>query len=1405
MREKFEILSKASGWNGSLSPRNGEEENEKSFYGVDCESLSRLVEHVLVVLERREITCVELNRSLERQQLELEASREQVGVASVRLKELRDRLSESESNGIELTGKVSSLQTRVQTQEQALKREKAQATWSAEELQKTLDTFAIFRREQSAQMAECRAQADSAQFQLQESQDRLERCLRSLQERERQVTQLQEQASSLKAQLASNEANFTREMNSTSRMVELYRNASEDASARMAILQAEIEELRESLAAAEAQESGQSADLEAELEDREQVIKVKEEQLEKMRSALDEVLKARGESTSIKISSTSPSKMSAEEIYSEYATCRGKLAQAEEECTQLHRTVQELVSEANLRGPLLETFKADNSRLQADISALTEQLIQAAIARDSVIGERIEFERTIASLNRERETLQQECNDLSQQVQGLLYEIESNTTGNPPNSNNYKRHRPGTENNVVCASEVISENLVDLTSVTQLQQRNQDLLRSLRAITAKYEALEREKDSPHLKLQLEEAVRELEAVHEARKRQAQMVETILKTKAFEGNSGTAVQPTISSMEMEQLRKQLEFKEDSLKRAICEVEESRRELAGERVSRAKLNAQLEMNEERLKMLRENLSQEREENAAMRARISSQVESFNLAQAASHKLLAELSNAQDRETRLHGQVEKLQGDLNGLLVDASRMQAECLGVSGERDRLTSLLNTMQGVLQEHEASESTLKRHFTAQIELMERELEASRARISDMGASHSAALLAVERERSELFKRLEGLSEEISRRKETAGQLESSLSVAREKIVDLERVLQQAASEANQDENVARTSELRVRALNGELKKQNAALQEAQAVIVQLEGQLTELTSVKEALTVRDVQLQEAQAEIEHVRGDCERLEEELTAARNELTEAQGQVSQLSERVETLEVQIKSADESREDLVRERDSLASQLSEGKTLCDSLNSRLGDRDREVKELQTLITDLEGRVRSLQTQNEALLDESQKSVEGEEDLGVVCFLRNEKDKLQMEREALALEVRTLQTRLQESQTILENERGALTAQADDYARLLGEVERLNAAREGGALQQHESVQLRMKMTMMEAQLKEKNSALEPLRKDLLAAQNELEHLRESLASLQSDRDSWKSRFETAVSAAAPDPVELKQAKMQSEMFRQRAIALTKNLSETRAAAAQEIESLNAEIKQLQQAKENFQMDQDEEEEEDNQMEEDEEEEVVVVVKNELEKEDNMNVSLIVEQEQERVDASVSDNESSISSSSTSIYEPTPSNSETTTVKASEDDTSFTNALVSKSEDSVKLIPQSSEESIASILSEEPIIAVEPANQSPAPIVENLVPARKKIVSLAGIVSSNATPAPVMITTASGKKFTPITFPDPPSASSSSTGNNSTSTSPVKSKKSNPNKKTILKKKNKLGGSSKNSNNAD
>ena len=126
MREKFELLAKISGWSGSLSPSNSSE------FSADPESIAKLIEHVVLAFEKKEFTCVELNRSLERQQLELDASRDQVNLASTRLKELRDRLNGSESQGIELNSKISTLTAHLLTLEQALKREKSQATWSSE-------------------------------------------------------------------------------------------------------------------------------------------------------------------------------------------------------------------------------------------------------------------------------------------------------------------------------------------------------------------------------------------------------------------------------------------------------------------------------------------------------------------------------------------------------------------------------------------------------------------------------------------------------------------------------------------------------------------------------------------------------------------------------------------------------------------------------------------------------------------------------------------------------------------------------------------------------------------------------------------------------------------------------------------------------------------------------------------------------------------------------------------------------------------------------------------------------------------------------------------------------------------------------------------------------------------------
>lgn len=1376
-------MAKISGWNESLS------RGTSNDFSADPESIYKLINHVVMVLERREITCVELNRALERQQLELEASKEQVGLASQRLKEMRERLNESEGRLIEANSRQSSMAAQISTLQTGLKREKEQATWSSGELERVLDTFAAFRKDQSVQIAETRAQAEMANSQAQETQQRLQRTAQTLKEREKQVSELQEQITYLKSQVSVNEANFTREMNSSGRLVELYKNASEEASERVSLLQSEIEEMRELLAAAEAQESGHSADLEAELEDREGVIKVKEEQLEKMRVALDGLLKS--------------AVNGANEIDGNISVYEGKLARAEEECSQMRIHMQELVHELNSRGPLLESLQLENSRLQGDVAALTDQLIQVASLRDASVEDRNELERSLTALKTEKDSIQQECDDLSQQVQRLLVEIETASTG----SSASKRQRRGT-GDLLRASEIITENLVDLTSVAQLQQRNQELLRSLRGITAKYEALEREKESPLLKGQLEAALKELDEMNEARRRQSQMVETILKTKnstAAQNESKSSVITETFTIELEQLRKQLESKQEIVKKMLSELEALKKELTEEKVTKARLTAQIELNEERFKMLNETLQHDRLEAASVRERISVQVESFNQAQTSSFKLMADLSGAQERETRLHGQIEKLQGEINGLLMETSRLQQEALSVSGERDRLTGLLSSMQGVLSEHEASEATLKRHFTAQVEFMERELEASRARISEITSSHSAALNTLERDRSELFRRLEALSEELSQRKENNLRLEGALAQAQEKILDLERVLQQAATESTHDENNVKTFELRIRALTNDLKGQQAANQEATEKILVLEGQLVEMNDLKMQLTVEkensvalESSLKEFKAESEHLKGDKERLEEELSGLKDQLAASHENVLKLLKEIEDLRTEVTSKTNENALLEEEKRQNYAQLHESKAQCLNLTGLMTAGESEQKHLKAVIEDIELRLKGLQQQNDALLNEAQKqeNVDSDElgtgESGVIRFLRDEKDKLQVEKDRLIGEVRHFQVQAEESQRILNSERLAVSAQAADYARLLAEVERLNSVRESGALQQHESTQMKMKMSMLESQLREKTGALAPLKESLEAAQSEIDQLKESFATIQSDRDSWKLRFETAISTASattsPLETELKQVKMQSEMFRQRAIALTKNLSEIRAEAQKEIGVLKEEVKNLQLQLENVVGD-------------------VEMGHTEAADSDLVVEPVVVEAVKvPAVEVLVPVVNLNVPALAVSLAEQ---QIKSETEEQEEED----------EESEVEQSDREHEETVESeIVPIVPVDSVEPIIQAPAEaavssnitipsdvslnVITPIEVPRKKIVSLAGIVGSSAsssmatkpttvtpsipTTGPSMITTASGKKFVPVTFPDPPSATTSVS---SAPGSPAKGGKS---VKKIKKKKN-------------
>ena len=142
-----------------------------------------------------------------------------------------------------------------------------------------------------------------------------------------------------------------------------------------------------------------------------------------------------------------------------------------------------------------------------------------------------------------------------------------------------------------CASEIITENLVDFASVSQLQQQR---TKNFWGVSVEFRPSmkfwKRKGVTPELKAQLEAALRELDEMHEARRRQAQMVETIIKTKTSSPDSAAANASTKSSItetltiELEQLKKHLESKQRDTQKTIYDLEIVKKDLVDEKVSR-----------------------------------------------------------------------------------------------------------------------------------------------------------------------------------------------------------------------------------------------------------------------------------------------------------------------------------------------------------------------------------------------------------------------------------------------------------------------------------------------------------------------------------------------------------------------------------------------------------------------------------------------------------------------------------------------------------------------------------------------------------------------------------------------------------------------------------------------------
>ena len=243
-------------------------------------------------------------------------------------------------------------------------------------------------------------------------------------QRNQQYEQSLSKIKDLQSKLAEQEATFETEMNTKTRLADLYKAASEDASRHIV----DLEESRHAL-------HDQLADLEGRLQlvqkEKEEAIKQaydlvdkKETELESMQNQLNELASPR-DTTLISPSAASVSRLqrsgkSFSDVYAEHVQTKAELLKFRQENERMKICLQEICADIEARVPQLQEERRENERLKREVMSISQQLIELSRSHDKAMDEAMSLRKQLSDSEGERDTLRVEVRDLSRQVQSLL-------------------------------------------------------------------------------------------------------------------------------------------------------------------------------------------------------------------------------------------------------------------------------------------------------------------------------------------------------------------------------------------------------------------------------------------------------------------------------------------------------------------------------------------------------------------------------------------------------------------------------------------------------------------------------------------------------------------------------------------------------------------------------------------------------------------------------------------------------------------------------------------------------------------------------------------------------------------------------------------------------------------------
>ncbi|KAL2075789.1 hypothetical protein VTL71DRAFT_732 [Oculimacula yallundae] len=911
--------------------------------------------------------------------------------------ELAKDLQKQHQKGLELSQQITALQQTVQNatsaassakfREQSLKQEielaKRNNEWFENEL-KTKSAEALkYRKEKGARIAELQRLNEDATSDLealkkteQSLRNRVEEIQKKAEESLVKVQQLQESA-------AKSEEGFRQELESSRRLAELQSQQTETSKNRLKEVEASLEKVKDDAAA---QVSKIEQALEEEKQERERAER-RNGELEEEIDRLESLLSAprpgsvpgtprQGLNGSTLGRSGSPgqfgtpgsvrkSVLTLTQLTEDYHKLKMQYSAEKRRGDRLTAEMEEMMQGLEAKQPEIEEIQAENGRLHQEVIEMSKFVDQTGKERDRAKKDARKAQSEASTAHAEASILGQQLRDLSAQIKMLLYDMEARDRGmdalSPADRAQLERLargevEEGAFEGLTDTDRFISQRLTVFRSVSELQQKNQELLKITRelgaqmeseeALAAKHQAAQDHEEVQILQSKIENYKDELQSMitrSESYIKERDMFRRMLQhrgqlpptsdlasvfAQSVDGPNGLlqSTEQAPGSRDNIILLRELQShfdqyrEEQSTDRKTMKEQQERlsQEKGALQAEVAKINSQITFVNERYSLLESNYEMLRTENSELQKRSN---------------LLSEASAKQDLRTQqvaedlieAKGLVESMRNENANLKAEKKlwkdiqeRLSQDNEGLMNERSRLNTLIANQQTLQNERELSDSETRRRLNSQVESLEAELNTTKRKLNDEIEENRKAQLRKEYDAQQTQKRIDDLA--------------SSLGQVREELV---------AAKTTRDHLQSRVDELTI-----ELKSA-----EERVVLLQPRPTPRPGTSVETADANGDATDGELSKEQE-LAIEVSELKRDLDLAKSELENTKSQMEQYKAISQSSEEELASFNATQDQYREEMDSI---IEEKDTKIRELEQRVDDISSELTNTNNELTAL------------------------------------------------------------------------------------------------------------------------------------------------------------------------------------------------------------------------------------------------------------------------------------------------------------------------------------------------------------------------------------------------------------------------------------------------------------------